>query len=332
MSDSAVFAQRILAGQVRAAARVISMLENGDPTADEVAARLFPHTGRAEVVGITGPPGAGKSTLIDRLVCVFRARHRRVGVVAVDPSSPFTGGALLGDRIRMSAHASDPDVFFRSMATRGHLGGIALAAPAAVRVLDAMGFDVVIVETVGVGQSEVAVAGLADCTILVSVPSLGDGIQMIKAGLMEIGDVLVINKADLPGTDDLRRELSGLVAAARPEQQRPPILLTRASDGDGIEALADAIARHFTRARASGALQAARLGSLRSELETWIGLEAGRRILEAVGAERLRSLTDELEGRRQDPGKMARRLVADALARGLEVERASDQHKLHNTF
>jgi LAO/AO transport system kinase len=195
------------AGQHRAVGRLISLVEDESPDLREVMAALAPHTGRAHVVGVTGAPGVGKSTSTSALVTEFRKRDKKVGVLAIDPSSPFSGGALLGDRVRMSEHATDPGVFIRSMAARGHLGGLAWSAPQALRVLDAAGFDVVVVETVGVGQSEVEVAGTADTTVVLLAPGMGDGIQAAKAGILEIGDVYVVNKADREGARTVRRDL-----------------------------------------------------------------------------------------------------------------------------
>ncbi|MGV3563762.1 MAG: methylmalonyl Co-A mutase-associated GTPase MeaB, partial [Nocardioides sp.] len=198
--------ERARAGQARAVARLVSLVEDESPLLRPVMAALAPHTGRAHVVGLTGAPGVGKSTSTNALIGALRAAGKRVGVLAVDPSSPFSGGALLGDRIRMQDHASDEGVFIRSMASRGHLGGLSFTTPQAVRVLDAAGFDVVLVETVGVGQSEVEVAGLADTTMVLLAPGMGDGIQAAKAGILEVGDVYVVNKADRDGAERLRRD------------------------------------------------------------------------------------------------------------------------------
>jgi LAO/AO transport system kinase len=207
-------------------ARLISLIEDGSPMLRQVAALLASRTGRAQIVGITGSPGVGKSTSTSALVTAFRAAGERVGVLAVDPSSPFTGGALLGDRVRMQEHATDPDVYIRSMASRGHLGGLAWATPQALRVLDAAGCDVILVETVGVGQSEVEVAGLADTTVVLLAPGMGDGIQVAKAGILEIADIYVVNKADRDGADNVLRDLRAMLALAGGNAQswRPPII------------------------------------------------------------------------------------------------------------
>ena len=224
-------------GESRAVARLVSMVEDGSPQLREVMAALTPHAGHAQVVGITGSPGVGKSTTTNALVTELRKADKRVGVLAVDPSSPFSGGALLGDRVRMQDHATDEGVYIRSMASRGHLGGLSWTTPQALRVLDAAGCDVVIVETVGVGQSEVEIAGLADTTVVLMAPGIGDGIQAAKAGILEIGDVYVVNKADRDGAEQVRRELRSTIALGdRPEGGwKPPIVLTVAQSGRGVD-------------------------------------------------------------------------------------------------
>jgi LAO/AO transport system kinase len=257
------------AGRPRAVARLISAVENASPMLRPLMAALAPSTGRAHVVGITGAPGVGKSTTTAALVRVYRDRDLRVGVLAIDPSSPFTGGALLGDRIRMQQHALDDQVFIRSMASRGHLGGLSVAAPQALRVFDAAGCDVVLVETVGVGQSEVEVAAAADTTLVLLAPGMGDGVQAAKAGVLEIGDVFGVNKADRDGTQALVRELRTMIAMAdRPAQAwRPPIVRTVAATEDGIDDLAAALDGHRAHAEADGSWQRRRLDRARTEVE-----------------------------------------------------------------
>lgn len=259
-SDPAVLADGILAGDARALARAISLVENDHPAATTLIRRLFAHTGRAELVGVTGPPGVGKSTLVDALVGEVRRAGRTVGVLAVDPTSPFTGGALLGDRIRMQRRATDEGVFIRSMATRGHLGGLAPATADAALLLDAAGKDTVIIETVGVGQDEVEVATTADVCVVVFAPGTGDEVQALKAGLMEVGDIFVVNKADRPGADAMVAELRAVLALAEhpPDTWHPPVLATEATTGKGVGELLTAIeqfartqaARHEARRRA----------------------------------------------------------------------------------
>ncbi|GAA1807108.1 methylmalonyl Co-A mutase-associated GTPase MeaB [Luedemannella flava] len=233
-------------GDPRAVARLISLVERGGEELAELAGLLAADTGRAEVIGLTGAPGVGKSTTTNELVRALRAAGRRVGVLAVDPSSPFTGGAILGDRVRMQDHATDPGVFIRSMSSRGHLGGLAAATPMAVRVLEAAGCEVVLVETVGVGQAEVEVASLADTTIVLLAPGMGDAIQAVKAGILEVADVFVINKADRDGADATYRDIQGAIALGErgPGEWRPPVLRAVASRAEGIDDILAALAKH----------------------------------------------------------------------------------------
>jgi LAO/AO transport system kinase len=244
-------------------------VEDASPLLREVMAGLAPYAGNAHVVGLTGSPGVGKSTTTAALVAALRAQDKRVGVLAVDPSSPFSGGALLGDRVRMQDHALDREVYIRSMASRGHLGGLSWATPQALRVLDAAGCDVILVETVGVGQSEIEIAAMADTTLVLLAPGMGDGIQAAKAGILEIGDLFVINKADRDGADQTRRELRGMIALSdRPEGAwKPEILKTVASKPEGVDEVAEAIERHREHLTASGELQRRRLRRTRDEIE-----------------------------------------------------------------
>jgi len=235
--------QRLRDGDARALARVISMVENRNPGWAELLKALFPQTGRAKILGLTGPPGAGKSTLVDQLAKQYRQRNRTVGIIAVDPTSPYTGGAILGDRIRMQDHFSDPGIYIRSMATRGSLGGLARTTADVATVLDASGRDLIMIETVGVGQDEVDIVRLADITIVILVPGMGDDVQSIKAGIMEIADIFVINKSDREGAERVEREIRALQAlAARNDHWTPPIVKTVASEGVGIKELAVEIA------------------------------------------------------------------------------------------
>ncbi|MDQ7841584.1 MAG: methylmalonyl Co-A mutase-associated GTPase MeaB [bacterium] len=259
-------ASAVVAGSVQAAARLLTLIENDGEDAAVALRALFPHTGRAHVVGITGPPGSGKSTLVNGAIRALRAQGRRVGVIAVDPSSPFTGGALLGDRIRMQDHSTDPEVFVRSMATRGSLGGLAPATGEAVAVLDAWGAATVFVETVGTGQAEVDVVSAADTVVVVSAPGLGDGVQALKAGVMEIGDVFVVNKADRPEADRAVNDLRMVLAMAPEGAWRPPVLPTVATTGEGVAEVLGAVSSHARYLEQSGALAARRKARWRREV------------------------------------------------------------------
>ena len=238
----------ILEGNIRSAARLMRLLDDGSPSARASMAELFPHTGKAFILGITGNPGSGKSSLVNHLISAFRAQNLTVGCVAVDPTSPFSGGAILGDRVRMQQHSSDPGVFIRSVATRGHMGGLSRSTPALVQVMDAMGYDVVIIETVGVGQDEVDIVRFADTSLVVLVPGLGDDVQAEKAGLMEIADIFVLNKADRPGVDRLQREIRAMLsihrASTTAEVALPRLIKTSATNGQGLPDLMEAIDAH----------------------------------------------------------------------------------------
>lgn len=239
-------ADRILQGEIRAAARLMRNVDDDMPHAVAELKKLYPHTGNAFIIGVTGPPGAGKSTLTDKLIEAYRRRNMTVGVVAIDPTSPFSGGAILGDRIRMNRHATDSGVFIRSLGTRGHLGGLSNSANDIVHILDAMGMQVIIVETVGVGQDEVEIARTAHTTLVVMVPGLGDDIQAIKAGILEIGDIFVVNKADRPDADRTARELSNMVDMKQrgADEWLPPVVMTVAQKSDGLADLVDKIEQH----------------------------------------------------------------------------------------
>src|SRR3954468_10118164 len=246
LRDVPTLVARAREGDPRSVARLISLVENGDPKLAEVAAALAPYAGRAQVVGLTGSPGVGKSTTTNELVRALRRAGHRVGVLAVDPSSPFTGGAILGDRIRMQEHTTDPGVYIRSMSSRGQLGGLSAATPQAVRVLEGAGCDVILVETVGVGQAEVEIAGLADTTLVLLAPGMGDAIQAVKAGVLEIADIFVINKADRPGADATYRDIQGMLALGErgPGGWRPPVIRAAAVRGEGVDEVVAAIGKH----------------------------------------------------------------------------------------
>lgn len=300
------------AGDPRAVARLISLIEDDSPMLREVAALLAPRTGQAHIVGITGAPGVGKSTSTSVLVSAFRARRLRVGVLAVDPTSPFTGGALLGDRVRMQEHATDPEVYIRSMASRGHLGGLAWATPQALRVLDAAGCDVVLLETVGVGQSEVEVARLADTTVVLLAPGMGDGIQVAKAGILEIADIYVINKADRDGAANVLRDLRAMLALAGSNAQswRPPIVRTVANQGEGLDRLVDAVDQHRDWMESTGELESRRSRRARDEIEA-IAMTALRGKLQDIhGHDRLDTLADAVAAGQTDPYAAADEVIA----------------------
>jgi LAO/AO transport system kinase len=289
----------VLAGERRAVARAISLVEDGRPELEALSAGIYGATGRATTIGITGAPGVGKSTLAAALVGAARAHERRVAVLAIDPTSPYTGGALLGDRVRMQEHATDPDVFIRSMATRGHLGGMALAAPEGIRILDAAGYELIMVETVGVGQAEVEVAAATDTTLVVLAPGLGDAVQMAKAGILEVADVFVVNKTDREGAGEVARELRQMLHLGPAREHDPPVLSAAATLGDGVEELWVAIEEHEAWAEASGARDARRRARLLAEVES---LAAERfRVAVASALEADARLAGDLAERRVDP-------------------------------
>lgn len=311
VEDVPDLARRAQAGEPRAVARLISLVEDASPQLREVAEVLAPHTGRATIVGITGAPGVGKSTTTSALVTALREQGKRVGVLAIDPSSPFSGGALLGDRIRMGEHATDPEVYIRSMASRGHLGGLSWATPQALRVLDAVGCDVVIVETVGVGQSEVEVMAVADTVVVLLAPGMGDSIQAAKAGILEIGDVFVVNKADRDGADATARELRHMISLNPPGPGgwRPPVLKAIAARGEGISGIVDAIDAHHEWALASGELHARNLARARTEIEAITTQALRMRIGELGGGELLTALAERVAAGESDPYAAADELL-----------------------
>ncbi len=302
-------------GDRRAVARAISVVEDGGAQAAELVAALYPHTGSATIAGFTGPPGVGKSSLIATLVAHLRREEQTVGVVSVDPSSPFTQGAVLGDRIRLSEHFLDPGVFIRSMSTRGHLGGVAAATLQTLLILDASGKDVLLLETVGVGQSEVEVASVADTVVLVLMPGSGDSVQALKAGVMEIPDVIVINKADHPAARTMRSEIRSILSLDRNREWRTPIVETEAIRGEGITELWDAVGEHRAFLGEEG-LAGRRRRSLEQEVVALAVAQARRRLARAVERDpELRGLLDDVHERRIDP-LAATRVLADRVFRG----------------
>lgn len=330
-SDLGALVEGVLAGDRRALARLITRVENRAPGAEAAIAALYPHTGRATIVGITGAPGTGKSTVVNALARVFRARGQTVGIVAVDPTSPFSGGAVLGDRIRMSDLAGDRGVFIRSMATRGSLGGLSATTNDVTRVLDAAGFDLVLIETVGAGQSEVDIARTAYTTIVVDAPGLGDDVQAIKAGILEIADILVVNKADRPGVENTVRALRAMLDLGHRLRAVPhhgqrlvqddggappgydfwsvPILKTVAAENQGLDAVADAIARHGAHLLESGQRQDRERQRVEAELIDRLRETLLARLLAAQSPEALADVVDRMAARTLDPGSAVAELL-----------------------
>ena len=347
-------ARRCLDGEVRAVARFISLLEDGDRQAYEAMSAFASTLGRAQILGITGPPGSGKSTLTDKLIGYFRSQDKKVAVIAVDPSSPFSGGAILGDRLRMQSHAVDPGVYIRSLASRGQLGGLSKATAFALRVLEAAGYEIVIIETVGVGQSEIDIVKVADTVVLVSVPGLGDDIQVIKAGIMEIGDIFVVNKSDRDGADRVMREIRAMLetqaalmrgkspsagpdtlasrsaellhhgqtgAAVPPPvwqtipEEMPPVMKTIAETGDGVPELGAMILCQYESDRQSGALEIRRVASIKAQLKDIAAWQLMDRFADSGGNDRLQSLAASVQTRKKDIYGAAKELT-DALIKG----------------
>ncbi|MDQ4100362.1 MAG: methylmalonyl Co-A mutase-associated GTPase MeaB [Chloroflexota bacterium] len=314
--DGGLVAQ-MLHGQRRALARVVSIVENGGPTAREALARLYPYTGRAHIVGITGPPGAGKSTLVNELLLELRRRERTAAVIAVDPTSPFTGGAVLGDRIRMNPVAGDPGVFIRSMASRGRLGGIARATGDVVKVFDAAGFDWVVVETVGAGQAEVDIAGEAHTTVVVEVPGLGDDVQTIKAGILEIADLFVVNKADREGADRSMRFLRAMLQGGGTKGDDGgwtiPVLPVVATRGEGVAEVVEAIQRHRVHLETTGLLREHERHRAAREVHALLGQLVLELVESRVAPEQRAALVARVEERALDPYAAAEELLGAAL-------------------
>ncbi|MBK8791958.1 MAG: methylmalonyl Co-A mutase-associated GTPase MeaB [Holophaga sp.] len=293
--------QPLLDGHPRALARAISWMENGHPEARNLMALLWPHMGRAVVVGLTGAPGAGKSTLTDQLARSLRAEGQKVGILAVDPTSPFSGGAILGDRIRMNHIADDPGIFIRSMATRGALGGLARATQDAIDLLDAAGYDVVLVETVGVGQDEVDVVSCVQTCIVVLIPGMGDDIQAIKAGIMEVADIFVINKADRDGVEKVEREIEGMKSLSTLRPWDPPVLRTVAAHGQGIQEVLGQIREHGGWLREHGGLAAKAMERAKLRFASLLAEEASRRARARAGSGRVDELIHAIADRHLDP-------------------------------
>jgi LAO/AO transport system kinase len=299
-------------GDPRSLARLVSLVENGSPRLREIMRLIAPHTGRARIIGLTGSPGVGKSTVTGALVRAYRAEGLRVGVVAIDPTSPFTGGALLGDRVRMQDHATDGGVFIRSMASRGHLGGLSWAAPQALRILDAAGFDVIMIETVGVGQAEVAIASLADSTLVIVAPGMGDSVQAAKAGILEIADIFVVNKSDRPGAQEAVRDLRTMIAMADygPGGWKPPIVSTTAARGEGIDDLVSRLEEHSAWLAESGERERRRLARASEEISAIAVATLRERIGALPGESQLDDLAGQVAVGKLDPYTAADELIS----------------------
>jgi LAO/AO transport system kinase len=298
------------AGDTRALARAISAVENRAPGSHELLKALFHHTGKARIIGLTGAPGAGKSTLVDQLAHHYRSQQKTVGIIAVDPTSPYSGGAILGDRIRMQRHFSDPGIYIRSMATRGSLGGLARATADVSTVLDASGRDLILIETVGVGQDEVDIVRLADITVVILVPGMGDDVQTIKAGIMEIADIFVINKSDRDGAENVEREIRAMQSlSARSDRWTPPIVKTIASEGKGIGELAIAIAHYEDYLKKEDLLLKKSAQNWRERLIEMLRDATLERVHAAVGDGELSRFAAEIAGHRRDPYSLVEELL-----------------------
>lgn len=306
--------EEILRGDARAMARAISAVENHDPKAQELLRRVFPHTGHATILGVTGTPGAGKSTLVDGLAGLLRRRGHTVGILAVDPSSPFTGGAILGDRVRMQTHATDPGIYIRSMATRGALGGLSAATLDAAMLLDAAGKDFILVETVGVGQDEVEVMRLADVTLVLVVPGMGDEVQVFKAGILEIADIFVLNKSDLAGADRVEAEIRGWLDLAPPSQPwQPPVVKTVATRQQGLEELLDAILRYLEFSRKQVTFEQRQRKHWRERIVEILRERLLRHVLtEILSNGVLNQYAAAVAARQEDPYSLAEKLLEQA--------------------
>jgi LAO/AO transport system kinase len=304
---------RIRAGEMRAVARAISTVEDGRPESRDLLKALFNFTGRARVIGLTGAPGAGKSTLVDQLAREYRRQERTVGIIAVDPTSPYTGGAILGDRIRMQAHHADPGIFIRSMATRGNLGGLARATTDVTTVLDAGGKDIILIETVGVGQDEIDIVRLADVTVVILVPGMGDDVQTIKAGIMEIADIFVINKSDREGADRVEREIRSMQSLAiRSDKWTPPIIKTVASEGQGIAELAGIVAQYEQYLRQQDLLLKKKITNWRERLIEMLRDALLERLLgQRLPDAEIARLAGEIAEHRRDPYSLVEEIIAD---------------------
>src|SRR6185437_4625133 len=302
--------ERVTSGDARALARAITLVENRTPESSELLKALFPRTGQGKVVGLTGSPGAGKSTLVDHLAREYRKQQKTVGIIAVDPTSPYTGGAILGDRIRMGSHYADPGIYIRSMATRGSLGGLASTTSKVVSVIDASGRDIVLIETVGVGQDEVDIVRLAEVTVVILVPGMGDDVQTIKAGIMEIADIFVINKSDREGAERVEREIRAMQSlAAREDNWTPPIVKTVASAGEGVEELSAAIVGYQDFLSRSGLAHRKQVDNWRERLLEMLRDAAMQQVLRQHGEEALARYAAEIADHKRDPYSLVEEIV-----------------------